>query len=487
MSTQTIIFAGISLYIVIMLGVGVYASRRTHSATEFAVAGRSLPLWLCTTTIIATWFGGGTMMGVSGQAYDYGLLGVIADPFGAAVCLFLIAMFFARLLRRLQYFTFVEFVEHRFGPSCAVIASFGAIFSTIVWTAGMLVAFGLIFESLTGAPLVVGIVGGSLVVVIYTTIGGMLAVALTDFVQMIIILLGLLILLVVVLVDAGGWAPIAAQLPEGTWRMIPSVDTPEVWLDYARAWLIFGLADIASQSLQQRAMAAKSERVAQNAFYLAGFGYLVFGMIPVLLGIMASVTMPGLVNVEAVVPELALTHLHPAAVAIFVGALLAAIMSTADSTLLAAATVISNDLLPRVKENVSDRLQLNVARVSIWVCGAVAVAVALNAQVVFDNVLDANLLMLAAIIVPFVLGVWWQKANRSGALAAMIAGIVVWLGSGIFYPELPGDLIGLGASLVTMLIVTPLTQKSDPPRRLVDRNGNPVELRDRLGVLGFRE
>ncbi len=483
MDTQTTIFVGVAVYILLMLAVGIYASRKTHSSAEFAVAGRKLPLWLCAATIAATWFGGGMMMGGSGAAYDDGMLGVIADPFGAAVCLFLVGLFFARLMRRLKYFTIVEFVECRFGPTCGVIMSAGALFSSILWTGGMLVAFGFVFESLTGTPLVLGILGGALVVVIYTTVGGMLAVALTDVIQIVIIAVGLLTLLVVVLVDAGGWGAVSAQLPENVWRMYPLQHTPEVWLNYIRAWLIFGLADIASQSLTQRAMAAKDEDTAVKAFYVAGVGYIAFGMIPVMLGIIASVTMPDLANSEAVLPALALEHLHPVAVALFVGALLAAIMSSCDSTLLAGATVISTNILPFFKKDASDQLQLRVARASIWLCGAVAVAVALNARVVFDTALDANLLVLAALIVPFILGVWWKKANRTGALSAMVVGILVWLLAGLVYPDLPGDLIGLGASLLTMIIVTPLTQTFDPPRDLVDVDGAPVALANRLGTL----
>ncbi len=483
MASESIIFVGVGIYVLVMLGVGIYASRKTHSATEFAVAGRGMPLWLCATTIIATWFGGGMMMGGSGAAYDHGMLGVIADPFGGAVCLFLVGLFFARLMRRLRYFTFVEFVEQRFGPTCGVIASAGALFSSVLWTAGMLVAFGLIFESLTGTPLVLGIFGGALVVVIYTTVGGMLAVALTDFVQVLVIACGLALLLVVVLVDAGGWGAVSPRLAENTFRMLPLEHTVGEWLNYLRAWFIFGLADIASQSLAQRAMSAKSERVAQNAFYIAGFGYLALGMMPVMLGIIASVTMPGLENAESLLPALALEHLHPIAVAVFVGALLAAIMSSCDSTLLAGATIISTNILPFFKRDASDRLRLAVARWGILVCGVASVAIALNARVVFDTALDANLLTLAAIIVPFILGVWWKKANRSGALAAMSMGIVVWLTTSFLYPQLPGDLLGLGASLSTMLIVTPLTQRIDPPRPLADRDGKPVELADRLGVL----
>jgi len=85
--------------------------------------------------------------------------------------------------------------------------------------------------------------------------------------------------------------------------------------------------------------------------------------------------------------------------------------------------------------------------------------------------------------VPFVLGVWWKKANRTGALSAMAAGISVWLFTLLTAPELPADFMGLGACLVTMLVVTPLTQKFDPPRPLVDSDGNEIEATNRLGTL----
>ena len=286
-----------------------------------------------------------------------------------------------------------------------------------------------------------------------------------------------------VIVDSGGWGQISAQLPEHTFRMIPLENTPERWLTYLRAWFIFGLADIASQSLLGRALSAKSERVAQNSFYLATVGYLAFGMIPVMLGIIGSVTLPDLANSESVVPALALEHLHPVLIAVFVGAVLAAIMSSCDSALLASASIISTNLLPAIVRNPSEKLRLAVVRWGVPAGGLVAVTGALNAQVVFDTMVDANILMLAAVIAPFILGMWWKKANRAGALAAMIMGIVFWLATPFFSDDLPGDLIGLGVSLITMLIVTPLTQKIDPPRELRDSDGNVVELTDRLGVL----
>jgi SSS family transporter len=483
MDTPTVILIGVAAYIALMIGIGIWSARKTHSVAEFAVAGRNLPLWLCTATVVATWFGGGTMIGAAGAAYDDGMLGVIADPFGGALCLALVGLFFVRLFRRLRYFSFIEFVEQRFGPLAGLVTSIAALMSSLMWVAGMLVAFAVILETLTGVPMLVGIVGGAIVVVVYTSLGGMLAVALTDFVQFVIIAIGLVVLLVVVLVDVGGWSAIAAQLPEHTFRLIPLEHSLDRWLLYLRAWVIFGLADIASQSLLQRAMSARSERVAQNSFYLGSLLYLGFGLIPVLLGIIAIVSMPGLDNAEAVVPALALQHLPPAAIALFVGALLAAIMSSCDSALLAAATVTSTNLLPWVRREPSDTLRLAVIRGAIPAGGLIGVVAALNAQVVFDTVLDANMLMLAAVIAPFILGVWWRKANRVGALAAMTAGIVAWIAVSYGRPDWPGDLIGFVVSLATMLVVTPLTQELDPPRKLVDHDGNEVALDDRLGVL----
>lgn len=483
MSTETIIFIGVGIYIVLMIAIGFYASGRTHTVTEFIVAGRGLPVWLCSTTIVATWFGGGTMMGASGAAYDHGMLGVIADPLGASLGLFLFGLFFARLFRRLRILTVADYMAQRYGQVAAMAITATILFSNIAWVGAMLVAFGLIFETLTGTPLVIGIVGGALVVFVYTAVGGLWAVALTDFLQMIIIVVGLIVLLVVVMVDVGGWGTIEPRLSADTFRLLPGEHTGEQWLNYLRAWTIVGLVDISAQTLMQRALAAKSEQAAQNSFYLGGLGYLVFGMIPVTLGIIASVTMPELADSESVVPSLAIEHLHPVAVAVFVGALLAAIMSSADSALLGCASMIANNVLPLVKPDPSPRLGLIVARAAIPGCGIIAIVVALKFQVVFDLMLDANILGLASIIVPFILGVWWRKANRTGALAAMAAGLTAWLVTLFLAPGLPADFVGLGVSLLTMLVVTPLTQTLDPPRGLFDSDGNPVEMTDRLGTL----
>ncbi len=483
MSTEAIIFTGVVIYLVIMLFIGVYAARRSHTTDDFMVAGRRMPIWICAATLMATWFGGSAMMGSSGAAYEGGFLRIIADPFGGAMALFVVGFFFARMFRRLRLVTFIEFFENRFGITAATVAAVASIASSIGWTAGMLVAFGFVFETLTGVPLVWGISGGAIIIFVYTAVGGMWAVAITDFVQILIIAIGLVVLLVTVLIDVGGWGTIAPQLPEHTFRMIPLENSAEIWLNYFRLWLIFGLADITSQSLLQRSFSAKSEQVAQNSFYIAGFGYLALGMIPVMLGIIASVSLPGLEDPETVIPTLALNHLHPVAIALFVGALLAAIMSTCDSALLAAASIFSTNVLPLFKSQPSDKLRLVATRIAIPVFGSIAIYVALKVQVIFNLILDANSVILVSVVVPFIAGVYWKNANRTGTLAAMAMGFLAWLLAVMIMPNLAGDMLGLIVCLVTILVVTPLTQRFDPPRPMLDSSGEPVELRDRLGTL----
>ncbi len=464
-----------SVYLLAMIIIGIAVSKRAGSQDDFIVAGRKLPLWLCVPTIVATWFGAGTMLGAAGTGYQGGFLASIATPFGTSLTLVLVGFFFVRTLRRMKLLTVADFFENRFGHASAMVAAIALVLAIIGWIGGLMVAFGYVFQTMTGIPMEIGILAGGVIVVAYTAIGGMWAVAVTDFVQVLIIAIGLVVLLVVVLVNVGGWGVIAAQLPEHTFRLVPLEHDAGTWLNYVRLWVIFGVADLASQSLMQRVFAADSDRTAQNAFYLAGVGHLFLGLIPVILGIIAIVTMPGLVDPQTIVPTMAIEYLHPIAIAIFVGAILAAIMSSADSALLAAASLIGVNLAPAIKGDINSDQKLKVTRIAIPVIGIVATYVALEVQLILELMLDANSFLLAGVVGPYIAGVWWAKANRTGTLSAMAAGFSAWVLSEWIYPELAGDVVGFGVSLVTIFTVTLLTQKIDPPTPLSDEHGDQPE------------
>ena len=145
--------------------------------------------------------------------------------------------------------------------------------------------------------------------------------------------------------------------------------------------------------------------------------------------------------------------------------------------------IFSTNLLPLLKPQPSDKLKLLATRIAIPVFGLVAIYVALKVQVIFNLILDANSVILVSVVIPFIAGVYWKNANRTGTLAAMAVGFLVWLLAAIFMPNLAGDMLGLIACLVTILVVTPLTQQFDPPRQLLDEDGEEVAMKDRLGTL----
>ncbi len=480
LDTQALILIGVSLYIVLMMLIGIWASRGNHSLADFTVAGRNMPLWLCTVSVFATWFGSGIMMGAATAAYEYDLLLMVGEPFASGLCLFLIGLIFARIVRRTRRLTWPEFFEARYGKVAATFAAVSDVISGAIWLGGLLFTFGVLLQALAGVPLAAGIVGGTVVVAAYTMIGGMWAVAMTDFVQMTVFVVGLVVLLFVVLADAGGWGAVSAQLPANAMRLIPLEHTFIDWMQYIQVWMTLGVAAVASSSVIQRALSASSERVAQYSFYLATVAYVIIGSIPLLLGLVASVEMPGVEDPNAILTELALSHLHPVLVAVFVGAIVSAGMSSCDSILLAGSTVVSTNLMPLVVRKPSDQLRLRVVRYTIPVLALGGMYIAFNATRAVQVLIDSVSILLAGICVPFFACFFWSKANRTGAVASIASGLVTWQIASTYDPLIPPDLIGFFVSFAVMIVVTLATQESDPPRPLTDIDGEPVALENRL-------
>ena len=474
------ILFGVVAYLAVMIGIGWYASRGSHSLVDFVVAGRNMPLWLCSVTVFATWFGSGTMMGAATAAYENDKLLMLSEPFGSAVALLLIGLFFARIMRRTRRLTWPEIIHTRYGKLAGTICAAVDVVGAIIWLGGVLFTFGVLAESLTGAPMAVGIFGGLFIVVVYTMVGGMWAVAMTDFVQMLIFVIGMIILLVAVLIEAGGWGAIAAQLPDGSLSLMPESPTMKDWIDSIHVIMAMGLAAVAANSVIQRGQSARNEYVARSSFNLAALAYTVLGIIPLMLGFAASVLMPDIEDPNAVLTDLAFEYLHPALTTVFIGAILSAIMSTSDSIMLSASTIISTDVLPLVRHHPTEKLRLRVARYSIPAVGLIATFVAFNANRVIEVLLDSVAVALAIVMAPFIACFWWNRANRSGALASMLAGFVAWQIGRAMNMEFPPDLFGFCVSTVVMIVVTLVTQRFDPPRPLTDIDGDVVELKDRL-------
>jgi Na+/proline symporter len=482
MTTQQILLIGVGVYLLVMLGIGGLASRRVSTTKDFLVAGGRLSLSFSTFALLAAWYGAATVMGAAGAAYERGLLGVIADPFGSSLTLLLAGLFYVRLLRRAGYQTSVDFYEARYGRSAGVLAALTMVVVYIGWCGSQVVALGFILNFLTGVDKVHATVIAAVVVIAYTSMGGMLSAAWNDYLHMVVLLGGLT---VVTAVFAGTTDFLAAlgQLPATHFHLWPRGASLKEWVWYVEAWCALGLGNLPGQDLLQRSFSARSEKVAQDSAYIAAFLYLAFSMIPVFIGMAGAVMLPGLAEPEIVVLELLKRSLSPWLLALLVAALVSGITSAASSAVLAGASLAGKNLLRAARPNAGDEAVLLANRIAGPVVGAVALVVALKFQTVYQLMVGSFSVMLALLFASFHAGLYWPKANRRGAIASIVAGGVVYALGPRVLPEEPWDLWAFVAGAAVLVVVSLLTAKDDPPLALRGSDGAVLEYRDRLGVL----
>ena len=182
------------LYLVVSIGIGLYAAKHVHNTRDYVVAGRHLPLYIVTATVFATWFGSEAVLGISAKFVEEGLGGIVEDPFGASLCLIFVGMFFAARLYRLNLLTIGDYYRQRYNRKVEVLTSLAIVTSYLGWVSAQIVALGLVFSFVTQGAIShnEGMVLGAAIVLVYTLFGGMWSVALTDAFQMTIIVLGML-------------------------------------------------------------------------------------------------------------------------------------------------------------------------------------------------------------------------------------------------------------------------------------------------------
>ena len=269
-----ILLVATAAYLLLNLIIVFWASKRVHSSEDFVLAGRNLNLSMASTSIFATWFGSETIMSSSAEFAEGGFPAVLKDPFGASLCLLLIGLFYAAPLYRLNIMTLSDYFRIRFNRQAELLSAALMSFSYISWIAAQMVALGTILSVLAiGAGINIGIGSsifiGSMLVTLYTSVGGMWAVSRTDFLQSIVIIVGLLLLTVILGIEMGGFAKVLADKPEGFFSLLPQKGSSLA--AYGEAWLLVGLGSIASQDVFQRTMSAKNEKTAVRAVFLSSF------------------------------------------------------------------------------------------------------------------------------------------------------------------------------------------------------------------------
>lgn len=456
------------LYLVVSIGIGMYAATKVHNARDYITAGRSLPIWIVTAMVFATWFGAETVLGIPGTFLEENLGGLVSDPFGASLCLILFGIFFARKLYRLNLLTIGDFYRQRFGRNVEVIASVAIALSYLGWVSAQVTALGLVFNVLSDGQITQsqGILIGAAVVLLYTLYGGMWSVALTTFFQMIVIVLGLFYIAWLVSDMTGGVAPVVEHAARAQkFEFWPELNTVAI-IAFISGLLTMGFGSIPQQDVFQRANSSRNESVAVWGTILGGVAYFIFAAVPLFLAYSANLIDPAMTarllgeDAQKILPALVEGHLPIFAQVVFYGALLSVIMSTASGTLLAPSVTLSENVLKGwlTRKNVSDRKMLVMTR---WVVGVFSLCVTLYALWALDQetgihkmVENAYKVTLVLAFTPLVAGLYWKRASTLGAYLAMGLGAATWLPLEYFHPEgdIPPQFAGFLMSIVGMVV-----------------------------------
>jgi solute:Na+ symporter, SSS family len=447
-----IIFIG--LYLLLNLAIGFWASKRVKNTEDFVLAGRKLSFALASMVTFATWFGSETMMGAPSEFLKGGILGVIEEPFGAALCLILVGLFYARTFYRLNILTFCDFFKIRFGQTAEIFSAILIVPSYFSWITAQLVAMGVLIQIITGFSLMQSIILGSTLVMLYTLLGGMWSVSITDFLHNILLIIGLLILAFIIFDKAGGIKTIISKTPTNFFRPIPIDFSLKSCVTYIFAWITIGLGSIPQQDVFQRVMSAKSESIAVKSSITAGVLYISVALLPLFIGLAASQLYPDLLlgDQKMIILNLVLKFTNPIIQVLFFGALISAIMSTSSGAILAPATVIGENLIKPIFPKISDKNLLLWIRISIVFVTAICIIMASYRQNIYELVAESSAFSLVSLFVPMTAGLKWKRANATGCITAMIAGMLFWAIANRFETTYPPSMYGLLASFVGLIL-----------------------------------
>jgi len=483
-----VLIASVVAYLLVTIAIGLWAAQRVHNAKDYVVAGRSLPLYMNTATVFATWFGAETVLSVSVEFAKSGLGGIVADPFGSSMCLVIVALVFARAFYRMDLLTIGDFYRRRYGRSMELGTSVVIAISYLGWTAAQLTALGLAFSVLTGGAVTLqnGIIISAAVVLAYTIWGGMWSVAMTDLFQSAMIILGVTAIAWVVGDMAGGPGKVIAAAAEaGRFEFWPKGGAKE-WLAFATAFVTLAVGSIPQQDIFQRVTSAKDEKTAVRGTLLGGLVYFCFAFVPIYIVYAALMIDPPLASLltaadardtQQILPAFILAATPMWVQVLFFGALLSAILSTASGAIIAPTSLCTENIVKPFYPRMSDRQFLLTLRLMLVSFTLAALLFALNSkQTMYDMIQNSYTVTLVCALVPLAAGVFWKRANNAGAVLSAVFGLFAWLLASALAADatVPPPLVGLGFSVFGMLAGSLVPRERAPAHPAHARGGAPV-------------
>jgi sodium/proline symporter len=476
MSATVIVF--LILYYVVVLGIGYWALRRGagEDLEGFLLGGRKVGPMATALTLQSTSMSGYMFLGAGGLGFTQGywaLWFAAGDIGGGVLNLSVIGRRMRKLSQMMNALTSIEYLEKRYpSPAIRLVAGSLTVFLLGFYALAQFIAGGKGMALVTGIPYPLALAIAVAVILIYTFMGGYLAVAYTDFFQSLVMLFGVMWIVVAALSELGGLtaANNAIGQLDPTLLSVWGKDLgfQGQWGVVAGALLIFSVGYMGWPHVVTRHMAMTRPTTARSAGVIATAWNLFFVPAPYLVGVLAILLLPGLDDPEMAIFQVAGKLLPGAVTGLVMAAIMAAIMSTADSLLLQTGSIASRDLYERfINPDASEKQMVWVSRGLVTLIAVIGYAVALvEPPSVFKVVIFATSVLGSAFLPAYVCAVWWRKANTPGALSSIIAGAstaFVWeLAELAASTEIAPMVSGVVVSTVTMIVVSLATQQSSP-------------------------
>jgi solute:Na+ symporter, SSS family len=444
----------IAIYFAVMIGAGYIGLRQARNADDYLVAGRRLGYPMYIGTLSAVVLGGASTIGGVSLGYQYGISGMWL-VFMLGLGIIALAVLLASRLSRLGVYTVPEMLGIRYGRYSLLIGAIVMATYDLMVAVTSTIAIGTVFNVILGlAPSAAILLAGG-IVVLYCVVGGMWSVTLTDILQFIIMTIGIfLLLLPLAISQAGGFSGMREQLP-ASYFDLTAIGGSTIFAYF----LLFFFGIMIGQDIWQRVFTARSGGIARWGGVAAGVYCLFYAVAGALIGSAARVILPNLATPDNAFAQVTKAALPVGLTGLVLAAALAAVMSTASATLLAASTILANDVYADFFRRGGDRVRLS--RVFTLLVGVVVLVIALLVKDVVGGLTVAYDLLSGALLVPIIGALFWRRATGVGALAAMAAGgivvVVLMLVQGLFAN---GPIIyGILTSLVVFVVVSLLTRQ----------------------------
>ncbi|MFW6067429.1 MAG: sodium:solute symporter family protein [Myxococcota bacterium] len=445
-------YAILALYFAFMVGIGVWVSFRHADVDGYFVGNRQMGWGHVGMSVVATDVGGGFSIGLGGLGFAMGLSGswlLFTGLIGAWMTAVLVVPRVKPLGERHGWLTFPDLLAHRFGErvrfAAAAVSALGyaGFVGAQVLAGAKLASVAFDWDQTTAVLVMAAVVVG------YTTLGGLEAVVLTDTIQWGVLFIGLIVLLLpLAWLEVGGLEGLRAALPQGH-LSLASVDGLQ-----AATWLVTIVPIwFVGNTLYQRIYATRDVKSAKRAWYLAGLlEWPLMAFAGAVLGMIARALFPD-VESEMGLPTLIKNVLPIGVTGAVLAVYLAAIMSTADSCLLASVGHLVTDLFWRDRSSVPARVVLRWSRALTVLVGAGSITVALVLPKVLDAILLAYSFMVSGLLVPMLAALYWPRATPQAALWSLLSGG----GTAVALNLLPGGLLGWLGSLDPAFVALPVS------------------------------